>query len=127
MILLVDDDAIQNFLSSKIIENVWPDVSLEVRNNGQEGLDALYMEGLRPQLILLDLNMPVKSGWDFIEEYMQHDEPKMPIYILTSSIHHQDRERADLYECVQGFLLKPLNMEVIRNILSKHGLIQTLP
>lgn len=122
MILLIDDDEIQNFITQRMIQRVKENVQLEVCTNGQMGLDALYVKGLEPELILLDINMPVKNGWDFIDEYMKHEHPKMPIYILTSSIHDGDRKKAAKYDCVKDFLVKPLSAHVIEDLLLRHGI-----
>lgn len=122
MILLIDDDEIQNFITQRMIQLVKEDVQLEVCMNGQMGLDALFDKGLEPKIILLDINMPVKNGWDFMDEYMKQEQPNLPIYILTSSINDRDRQKAKKYECVKGFLVKPLSIDLLQELLVRHGI-----
>lgn len=122
MILLIDDDEIQNFITQRMIQLVKEDVQLEVCMNGQMGLDALLDKGLEPKIILLDINMPVKNGWDFMDEYMKQEQPNLPIYILTSSINDRDRQKAKKYDCVKGFLVKPLSIDLLQELLVRHGI-----
>jgi CheY-like chemotaxis protein len=62
-------------------------------------------------IILLDLNMPLKSGWDFLEEYGKQ-ETVSPVIVLTSSIEGSDRKRAQKYPAVKNFISKPLTAEL---------------
>ena len=63
-----------------------------------------------PDLILLDLDMPVMDGWEFLDEFLKLPIAKQVcVFILTSSIHPNDREKAKHYNVVKGFFSKPLD------------------
>jgi len=64
MIFLVDDDLIQNTITSQLIKLCDASAEIEVFNNGSEVIEALK-EGKKPTLILLDINMPIMDGWEF--------------------------------------------------------------
>jgi len=69
-------------------------------------------------LLFLDINMPVMNGWDFLKNYLEiFNERNDKIVILSSSIDFQDKEKAKLFSCVQGFIEKPLTPEKIKNII----------
>lgn len=67
------------------------------------------LEDEKPDLIMLDLNMPDMDGWDFLD-YASKAPDLPPIVVLTSSIDPRDRSRAFGYKCVKDFLVKPVRM-----------------
>ena len=68
--------------------------------------------------IFLDINMPVMNGWDFLNQYLiEFKKRKDKIVVLSSSIDFQDRQRAKEFDCVEGFIEKPLTPEKIKSIL----------
>jgi two-component system chemotaxis response regulator CheY len=73
-----------------------------------------------PDVILLDLNMPVIDGWDFLELYeeFRYEVAKaIRIFIVTSSVDEKDIMRAQNYSAVTGFISKPLSPDIIRSTL----------
>lgn len=73
-----------------------------------------------PDVILLDLNMPVIDGWDFLElfeEFRNEVVKPMRIFIVTSSVDEKDILRAQKYSAVSGFISKPLSPDIIRGTL----------
>lgn len=127
VILFVDDDEISNFVSVKTIEDAGiADYiqsvtsamdALEIIDQGIEGKVAL------PDLIFLDINMPVMNGWDFLEAYRKIKD-KLPrpirIIILTSSVYQQDKEKAATFEEVDDYTLKPLNISDLHAFSDKY-------
>lgn len=128
-ILLVDDDAIVNFLNKMIIEDLNLNAEVITVVNGKMALDYITSSGdfehennPEPDLILLDLNMPLMNGWEFLEEYAKLKESKKEkhnIFILSSSINPKDTAKADLNNDVLDYLGKPLSAEVLKNIIDK--------
>ncbi|MEO8712917.1 MAG: response regulator, partial [Parafilimonas sp.] len=72
-------------------------------------------------VILLDVNMPVMNGWEFLELY-QSLKPsfskEIQLFLVTSSMNDQDREYSKRYNCVQDYIVKPLARDKISEILS---------
>lgn len=117
-ILFVDDDEISNFVSVKTIEDANIADKIISVTSAQEALDLLIackngQSDDLPHLIFLDINMPIKSGWDFLDEYRTFKEelPRdITIIILTSSVYQQDKKKASTYEEVDDYTLKPLSI-----------------
>lgn len=105
-ILLVEDDETTNFISRIILKNAGFQNVEEVLN----GMEACkHLEKECPDIILLDLNMPVMDGWEFLDEKkVKAPCKKTKIAILTSSIHPNDLKRAENYPCVIAYFEKPL-------------------
>jgi CheY-like chemotaxis protein len=121
--LLVDDDKIFIFLATKTIQLVDRATEVQVFNDGLEILDHLKNIADKPELlpdvIFLDLNMPVIDGWGFLNEYVSLNmKKKIPIYLVSSSISPHDIERAKNMPIVTDFLIKPLMKEKVVEILA---------
>ena len=99
---------------------------VEVATDGKEALAYLKStvngKHPKPDLIFLDINMPVMNGWEFLEEYKKLDAEMKAniIVIVTSSFNPDDKKRADLMDCVDGFKEKFLSLEKINEILMEH-------
>ncbi len=117
MIYLVDDDPIQNLLTSQLIQNANIDLEYKIFNNGEEVM-AEIEQGGKPHVILLDINMPIMDGWEFLDVYSTRKK-QADVYMLTSSSNGDDLARADNYKCVKGYYTKPINAETIKGIFKK--------
>ena len=125
-IMIIDDQRTDRFIARRTIE-----ISEAARSvvNCTSALQALhYLEkcledsGPLPELILLDINMPLFSGWDFIEELRMRIAPRteLPImFILSSSENIIDINKARSYKEIAGFIHKPLTMDCLHKILKR--------
>jgi len=128
-ILLVDDDEINNFISIKLIKKALADAEISACLNGKlaiEELSALQKSNPEklPDFILLDINMPIMNGWEFLEEYKRLDinaNGKCQIFIISSSVFSNDISKARSYPLVKNFISKPLSVEKIREMLEGTG------
>ena len=117
MIFLVDDDPIQNMLTSQLLEMNNGNAEYIVYNNGKEVIEGLE-SGIQPKVILLDINMPIMDGWEFLNIYKVYQN-KARVFMLTSSTNETDLARSKEYDCIQGYYPKPINAETIKEILSQ--------
>lgn len=127
-ILCVDDDPITLMLCRKVVERVEFAKEIITVNNGEEAIqyfDALFEERksnesiVYPKLVLLDLNMPVMDGWEFLETYITKDYQNIfdstRFIVLSSSIDPYDINRSKTYPVI-GFLSKPVTKEMLENL-----------
>ena len=119
-ILLIDDDEATNYLH-KFYINEWEITEkIYVAVNGKEAIDFLQtnesFKNEKPSLILLDINMPVMNGFEFMEAYGElEDELKAStvVVMLTTSLHPKDLERADTFSDLKAYINKPLTKDEI--------------
>lgn len=127
-ILCVDDDPITLMLCRKVVERVEFAKEIITAKNGVEAIeyfDTLFKKRKvndsieYPKLVLLDLNMPVMDGWEFLETYMNKEYHNVFIstqfIVLSSSIDPYDINRAKTYPVI-GFLSKPITKEMLENL-----------
>lgn len=126
-ILLIDDDEATNFLHTLIIEELQCTKKIIAVDKAEKALEYLKTKQddgyARPDLILLDINMPAMDGWDFLEEYKKLDEEqraKIIIVMLTTSLNPDDEERAKTYEEINGFRHKPLSIPMLKELLKEY-------
>lgn len=119
-ILIVEDDLIVSRLHKFSLKGAL-DSEVTIVDNGKEALDYLddVAEEKQKILVLLDLNMPVMNGWDFLEAC--HTRPyveRLVVMVVTSSLFSDDNKRAFNYPRVMGYYTKPLKREHIPQILN---------
>ena len=122
-ILIIDDDEINNFIAAKLIDKIPPKAKVSTCVNGQEGIDfvknKLNNQDEFPDIIFLDINMPLMNGWEFLEEYehIKNDiKKKVTINMLSSSVYNDDISKAETYTTVNKFISKPLTVDKIKDL-----------
>ncbi len=126
-VLCVDDDTISLTISQLLLKRTGFAEEVDTVIDGSEALD--YFEHLfsnspdplqqAPQLILLDINMPVMNGWEFLQEYTPRFLDKLvntKIVILSSTIDPEDFATAKQYPVVVQFISKPLSVENLEEL-----------
>jgi CheY-like chemotaxis protein len=128
-ILLVDDEKIFNFISTKVLEGMGISDEIHTATNGNSALELInnYFSGTRsvPRLILIDLNMPVMDGFAFIEAFQRlhiANQERAVLAVLTSSSNQQDKDRAKSLG-IKHFLTKPISELEIREVLVAAGIL----
>lgn len=118
-IMLVDDDSNTNLFNRIILEKASAANEIVEFQNGHDALSYLDTGKNYVDLILLDINMPVMNGWQFLDEYQKLDENKkasIVVIMLTSSVNNDDRKRAEQLGFIREFINKPLNSETVEQI-----------
>lgn len=122
--IIIDDDRINNSICRMLIGKIFKEVDIKDFTIAQEGLEFMKKEYVKEDnksaILLLDINMPIMSGWDFLVLFDELDEnlkKKFNIYIVSSSIDYSDIEQAKSNRHVIGFLSKPLSKETILAIV----------
>lgn len=119
---IIDDDPIFVFGTKRIMEIANFCESFMIFRNGKEAFDKLkaiiIADEKLPDLILLDLNMPIWDGWQFLDEFIKipHTNP-ITIYIMTSSVDPADIEKAKTYDAVSNYLIKPITMAELKKLM----------
>ncbi len=123
-IVIIDDDPIYRLIVSKMINHI--DSSLEIHEckNAIVGLDKLktFENSKHTVIVLLDLNMPLMNGWDFLKEVEKLSPAvlrNIEIYMVSSSTDDSDISKSKAYKFIKGFISKPLSKENITTILGE--------
>ncbi|WP_298547037.1 response regulator [uncultured Aquimarina sp.] len=124
---IIDDDSVYVNLVKRIIEAKQLCQNLLVFENGKEALG--YFEAILsnlneesiPEIIFLDLNMPVMDGWEFLEKFITIKNKfgkVITLYIVSSSINPLDINKAKSIKSVKDYLIKPITIEELESIFS---------
>lgn len=117
-IWVIDDDAIYQILINKIIQKSEMFSTVHSFKNGKEAIDtvsaSLKNKGDLPDFILLDINMPIMNGWEFMEALALIKpgiDKQIIIYIVSSSIAAEDKNKSKTYPDILGYLSKPVSID----------------
>lgn len=125
-ILLVDDDETTNFLNKFFVKQLDPELEVQIAGNGQEALD--YLNGLAADhpggMIVLDTNMPVVNGWEFLESFQssfsEETHSKWTIIMITALNSEESTSQALAHPLVTDTAQKPLSDLKFRALINKH-------
>jgi CheY-like chemotaxis protein len=123
---IVDDDDIYQFTIKKTIKSLNVAKSIIAFSDGEEALNFM-IENLNndeelPDVILLDINMPIMDGFQFMEEYIKIKPKlgkKITIYMVSSSVDTSDIERAKKISEVSDYIIKPIKENQLTTILNE--------
>lgn len=123
-VLCVDDDPITLMLCKKVIERVNYTKEVNTAKNGEDALE--YFSELKineiepPELVLLDLNMPIMNGWELLDKYLELEFnlifTKTKFIVLSSTIDPSDIEKSKSYPMVIDFISKPITKDILAEL-----------
>jgi CheY-like chemotaxis protein len=126
-VMLIDDNELDNFINEKILEANHFAKKIYVNTSAKGALEFLSniitmgdgaVQGY-PEVIFVDINMPLMDGFQFIESFKKTLEEKIghpKLVILTSSVYHEDKQKADEISKDIVFLNKPLTKDMLDKI-----------
>jgi CheY-like chemotaxis protein len=119
LVMLVDDDPMSNTYSSLVVKKQNPNAQVIMFGSGMSALNYLKdTNSIKPSIILLDLNMPVMNGWDFMEEYEKLGLD-IEVVVVTSSNESEDKTRSESFKGVVDYFVKPITLDNIKKLFSR--------
>jgi response regulator RpfG family c-di-GMP phosphodiesterase len=116
VICIIDDDLIYQILIEKTIKIADIEYDLITFYNGETAFvnfkNLLENNEPLPNLVLLDIDMPIMNGWEFLDQILILNSAALNnsrVYIVTSSISSEDKEKAESYKAIKGFYSKPID------------------
>lgn len=129
---VIDDDKIVHFVIRKLLANLKMDINLSFFYNGLEAIEKISNDinagSDLPDLILLDINMPIMDGWQFLDEFRKFNKgssSKTHVYIISSSDSNSDINKAKEYQDqIKEYILKPITKADLKKIFSLENVEQ---
>ena len=125
-LLLVDDDPTTNFFNRHLIGKMGIFDQIHEAGNGQIALEVikeLHDKGEAPDMILLDINMPIMNGFEFLDNYVELDDKiksSIVVCMLTTSLAEEDLKRSKEYAILDDYIDKPLYEAKMRELILKY-------
>lgn len=121
---IVDDDSIYRFTMVKALESTKLPMEIMAFSDGEEAidfmLDNLDQDSVFPDVIFLDIDMPIMDGFQFMEEYIKIKPrvgKKITIYMVSSSLDPVDIERAKKISAISDYIVKPISLNRLKTII----------
>jgi CheY-like chemotaxis protein len=122
-IMLIDDDKNDNYFHEREIRKTDSSITVIEKTTGLDALEYLELnkgnKEMLPDLIFLDINMPIIDGWEFLHAYNKLDKELqhgVVIIMLSTSGDPEDIEKAKTFSCVSDYITKPLTQQIMENI-----------
>ena len=126
-VLLVDDYDADNYMHEMLFEEMGVSEKITIKTNGKDAIDYLTtaQDGRHPcpELILLDINMPIMNGWEFLKAYQNLNEDvrgDVVLMMVTTSLNPDDRCAAESSTDINDFVTKSLSEDSLNSLLRKH-------
>jgi len=116
--LLIDDNYIDNFVTRKILEGGNFAESIVVVRSATEAIASLSAGTIKPDVIFLDVRMPLMSGFEFLDEYdkINMDKSNIKIFMLSSSLDPMDMRKSTDNKYITQFIHKPLTQKALEEL-----------
>lgn len=118
-IFLAEDDEDDTYIFEQALEELHANAKLTASENGKELMDLLGLPPVPPpDIIFLDLNMPLKNGYECLEEIRNGKQHNIPVIVLTTTGSEEDIEKVYRLGATH-FIVKPNNFPALKNVLKK--------
>ena len=120
--LLIDDNYIDNFVTRRILESSNFAEKIIVEQSAPDAIDSLRDGSIRPDVIFLDLRMPMMNGFEFLQEYDKlnlESKNAIKIFMLSSSLDPTDVRRSSQNKYISQFIHKPLTHKILEELWVK--------
>jgi len=117
--LLIDDNYIDNFVTRRMLESSNFAENILVQQSATEAIDAIRDGSIKPDVIFLDLRMPLMNGFEFLQEYdklKELDKSTTKIFMLSSSLDPVDVKRSGQNKYITQFIHKPLTQKILEEL-----------
>lgn len=114
---VVDDDLLTLKLTKLWLSKIEEISEVDLFDNAQILIDAIVRKDVSPEYIILDLHMPIMSGWEFLEKVEELKLSGFKVIICSSSAELKDKNLQNQYHFVNGFIEKPINKEKILELI----------
>jgi len=128
VICIVDDDDVYQYTVTRALKSNNLVKKILVFSDGEEALDFvtdnIAKKDNLPDVIFLDINMPIMDGWQFLEEYVKIKPrvgKQITIYMVTSSVDPVDVEKAEKFQEISDYLVKPIQPDQLRELVATLG------
>lgn len=111
-ILVVDDDETYQFVTERLLKIYNIAESVVGFIDPSRALHEIK-SGLSPDLIILDINMPIMNGWEFLREY-EKTTIKIPVIVSSSSNNLEDQKKAISHKSVIAYMMKPIDIQELK-------------
>ncbi len=120
-VLVVDDDVMVSLLHSKVVNLAGIETPPKVFYDGLKAFNHIKQKPQNSYLVLLDINMPVMDGWEFLDNIsVEMPDIKLTVVIVTSSIDHSDKIKASTYPVIKEFIEKPLTVAKFKDFIESN-------
>ena len=119
--LLIDDNYIDNFVTSKMLESSNIAENVIVRQSPEEAIESLRIGAIKPDIIFLDIRMPEMSGFEFLDAYDKifiENKEAIKIYMLSSSLDPVDLKKSLVNKYVSQFIHKPVTHKALEELFT---------
>jgi CheY-like chemotaxis protein len=117
--LLIDDNYIDNFVTRRILESSNFAEKIIIEQSAPDAIDSLRDGSIRPDVIFLDLRMPMMNGFEFLQEYDKlnlESKNAIKIFMLSSSLDPTDVKRSSQNKYISQFIHKPLTHKILEEL-----------
>ena len=122
-ILLVDDSESDNFFHQNVIQDSGLALSIEAKYDPVDALTYIKQAPQKPELILLDLNMPTMTGWQFLEalsETLQAEDFPTVVLMLGTALPRSLMTKAEQHKLITDIVYKPLTIQAFAELVTQH-------